>query len=263
MIDEIQTPGQCDLLSVEDAKIKARYSNQDYNIDNERVEKNKKSALTKQPNYSPRVIPHKQADYRSPLKKCSSPRKRTNPDKWKRNARKLQRVSGKSYISEGGKKFNQGNAKAKDCSKCRFKCNENVSDESRPSIMPFYYALRSYERQRAFICDMMNIVKHVQSNWKKSVSHQYYLSVENNRMRVCKNFFMKTIDIERKTIDYTVKRKQHGVFRDTDMRGKQPSKNKIEKRTIEVVHRHIRSFTKMESHHSRKNENKNNTLLMI
>jgi hypothetical protein len=74
---------------------------------------------------------------------------------------------------------------------------------------------------------------------------------------------MKTIDIERKTIDYTVKRKQHGVFRDTDMRGKQPSKNKIEKRTIEVVHRHIRSFTKMESHHSRKNENKNNTLLMI
>ena len=74
---------------------------------------------------------------------------------------------------------------------------------------------------------MINIVKRTQSIGKKSVSHQYYLSVENNRMRVCKNFFMKTIDIERKTIDYTVKRKQHGAFRDIDMRGKQPSKNKI------------------------------------
>jgi hypothetical protein len=67
---------------------------------------------------------------------------------------------------------------------------------------------------------------------------------------------MKTIDIERTTNDYTVKRKQHGAFRDTDMRGKQPSKNKIEKETIEVVHRHIRSFPKMESHYSRKKRKK-------
>ena len=49
-----------------------------------------------------------------------------------------------------------------------------------------------------------------------------------------------------------MKRKQHGAFRDTDMRGKQPSKNKVGKGAIEVVHRHIRSFTKMESHYSRK-----------
>ena len=90
---------------------------------------------------------YKRADYRSPLKKMSSPRKRTNPDKWKRNVRKPQRVSGKSYISEGGKKVNQRNVKAQDCSKCRFKCNENVSDESKQSIMSFYYALRSHERQ--------------------------------------------------------------------------------------------------------------------
>ena len=53
-------------------------------------------------------------------------------------------------------------------------------------------------------------------------------------------------------MDYTVKRKQHGAFRDTDTRGKQPWENKIEKETIEVVHRHIRSFPKMESHYSRK-----------
>ena len=75
-------------------------------------------------------------------------------------------------------------------------------------------------------------------------------------MRVCKNFFMKTIDIERQTIDCTVKRKQHNAFRDTDMRGKQPSKNKIERETIEVVHRHIRSLSKMESHYSRKKRKK-------
>jgi hypothetical protein len=47
---------------------------------------------------------------------------------------------------------------------------------------------------------------------------------------------MKTLDIGRKAIDYTMKRKQHGVFCDTNMRGKQLSKNKIEKEIIEVVH---------------------------
>ena len=89
---------------------------------------------------------------------------------------------------------------------------------------------------------MINIMKRARSIGKKSVSHQYYPSVDNNRIRVCRNFFMKTLDIERKAIDYTMKRKQHGAFCDTYMRGKQLSKNKIEKEIIEVVHRHIPDF---------------------
>ena len=89
---------------------------------------------------------------------------------------------------------------------------------------------------------MINIVKRTRSIGKKSASHQYYPSVDNNRIRVYRNFFMKTLDIGRKAIDYTMKRKQHGAFCDTDMRGKQLSKNKIEKEIIEVVHRHIPDF---------------------
>jgi hypothetical protein len=42
---------------------------------------------------------------------------------------------------------------------------------------------------------------------------------------------MKTLDIGSKAIDYTMKRKQRGAFCDTDMRGTQLSKNKIEKET--------------------------------
>ena len=36
------------------------------------MEQNNKSTLTKQPSYSPRVPPHKRADYRRTLKKISS-----------------------------------------------------------------------------------------------------------------------------------------------------------------------------------------------
>ena len=93
-IDEVQTPVQCETLFVEDPIIEARYSNQDDTINKERVDQNIKSTPTERPSYSPRVTPHKRADYRSPLKRYSSRKKRANPDKWKRNVRQLQRVSG-------------------------------------------------------------------------------------------------------------------------------------------------------------------------
>lgn len=78
------------------------------------------------------------------------------------------------------------------------------------------------------------------------MSHRYFILADNNMIRVFTNLFMKTIDIGGTTIENTVKRKQHGAFRHTYMRGKQPSKSKIEKDTIEVFHRHIRSFPKSE-----------------
>jgi len=188
---------------------------------------------------SPCVTPHKRADYQSPPKKVSSRKKRANPEKWIRNIRKRQRVFGKSYVSESGKQVDNRSTKPKDCSKCRFKCNEKVSEECRQHIFTFYYSIGSYERQRYFICEMITIVKPVRSKGKKSVSHQYHLPVDNKKERVCRDFFQKTLDIGRKTIDYTIKRKMHGTFSGTDMRGKKPSKNKIDQETLQFVHQHV------------------------
>lgn len=38
-----------------------------------------------------------------------------------------------------------------DCDRCRFKCNEKVTEEQRQEIFSLYYSLGSYERQRIFI----------------------------------------------------------------------------------------------------------------
>ena len=68
-----------------------------------------------------------------------------------------------------------------------------VSEECRQQIFSFHYSLGSYERQRDFICEIINIVKPVRSMGKKSVSHQYHLSVDNKKERVCPDFFQKTL----------------------------------------------------------------------
>lgn len=140
----------------------------------------------------PCVTPHKNEDYQSPPKKVSSRKKRANPEKWIRNIRKRQRVFGKSYVSESGKQVDNRSTKPEDCSKCRFKCNEKVSEECRKHIFTFYYSIGSYERQRDFICEMITIVKPVRSKGKKSVSHQYHIPVDNKKERVCRDFLKKT-----------------------------------------------------------------------
>ena len=67
---------------------------------------------------------------------------------------------------------------------------------------------------------------------------------------------MKTLDINRKTIDYTHKKKKHGAFVATDIRGKDPSVNKLDSCTVEIVKKHIESYPKMESHYTRKSSEK-------
>jgi hypothetical protein len=39
-----------------------------------------------------------------------------------------------------------------DCNKCRFECSLNVDEDNRRRIFQEYWGLKSYDRQRDFIC---------------------------------------------------------------------------------------------------------------
>ena len=69
---------------------------------------------------------------------------------------------------------------------------------------------------------------------------------------MCKTFFLKTLDIGKKTVDYALKKQQHGTFQETDMRGKMPSANKTPEERVNGVCKHIESFPTVESHYTRK-----------
>jgi len=103
-----------------------------------------------------------------------------------------------------------------DCQKCKFKCAENFTEEERQEFFTLYYNLGSYERQRQYICEMVK------------------------RCSICRDFFSKTLDVKRKTIDYSTQQTQHGIFGGQDKRGKHAPTNKTDEEKINIVKEHTK-----------------------
>ena len=95
--------------------------------------------------------------------------------------------------------------------KCRFECSLNVDEDNRRRIFQEYWGLKSYDRQRDFICSH---VLQGESNAKggekrtREVTRRYKFAVDGKSVRVCRKFFIATLGIGIKTVDYALKRKQ-------------------------------------------------------
>lgn len=115
-------------------------------------------------------------------------------------------------------------------------------------------------------CDFKNrknfILKHVESHIperrrQKTGSKRkpridskvyYLMSKLNTRVRVCKDFFTKTLCISRDVIEHTFKHKGEGSFYSTeDKRGKKEPYNKTKFEDIRNVKMHIEHFQCIES----------------
>lgn len=98
------------------------------------------------------ITPRKQAKYVSPPKRIVTRKRKANPDKWQKNVRKRLRQAGSEYTDTKGKIVEAREMKDIDCNKCRFECSLNVDEDNRRRIFQEYWGLKSYDRQRDFIC---------------------------------------------------------------------------------------------------------------
>ena len=80
--------------------------------------------------------------------------------------------------------------------------------------------------------------------------------MDGKSVRVCKKFFIATLGIGIKTVDYALKRKQATDSPIKDKRGTGTYHNKTPEVDIERIHAHIDSFPAMESHYARKDSNR-------
>ena len=201
---------------------------------------------------TPHVTPHKDARFQSPKRSDLKRKRKCTPEIWKRNVRKRNRDAGLEYVSQKGKNISARQVKAVNCSKCRYKCSEKLTDESREQIFNAYWALQDYTRQRDFICQHVTSSQPKRSSGHKSVSYSYFLPSEGGNVRVCRSFFINTLNIGKKTVQNAMKKKSHGVFAAQDERGRFPSANKTSSERLAEVRRHIESVPRMESHYVRK-----------
>lgn len=119
-----------------------------------------------------------------------------------------------------------------------------------------YWNLCDYKRQRDFICSTVteNKPARIRTNAKRArkCSRTFIFKTDDNNVRVCKSFYLKTLDIGEKNIEFALKQNKSGTFASRDKRGCHTPKNKTPSGTHEHAKEHIESFPIMDPHYTRK-----------
>lgn len=97
-------------------------------------------------------------------------------------------------------------------------------------------------------------------NWKRTNANytfEYYLTSEGRQIRVCKDLFLKTLDVSEKFA------RSAGGHTSSELgitppskKGRHAPQNKVTESSKDKIQEHINSFPKLESHYSKKDTNK-------
>ncbi|XP_039284294.1 uncharacterized protein LOC120351365 [Nilaparvata lugens] len=180
-------------------------------------------------------------------------KRKRNELKWKSVIKKIKVNTGQSYKTKSNKCVPARAVKGTCSVKCRIKCPSKITADQQIDINKAYWEQGDRDRQHNFI--MMYTEKLEQkSKLLKSIRNRssniaYYLST--NKVRVCKDFFLKTLDISEKVIRNCYKRvdEASGVLKKSKQ-GKH-TKHCTEEELKEMVRKHISSFPKIEFHYLR------------
>ena len=183
-------------------------------------------------------------------KERSRKRKRS-PSSWRQNMRRRNKNAGEAYNTSTGKRVKIKEVKTSKC-KCQYKCRDHFSEEERKKIHVNYWGLAEYNRQRDFIQTHTRLKPKgrstVQSSSRRSLSLMYHLPIDDKIKQVCKDFFLKTLDIGEMVVRYTLLRTDETIH---DSRGHKSPGNKTSECLITDVETHIRSFPTLPSHYCR------------
>jgi hypothetical protein len=119
--------------------------------------------------------------------------------------------------------------------------------------------LQSYERQRDFVRSHVKELepkrKLTSSKKARTFTREYYLDLDTGQ-RVCKEFFLSTLDIGKKVIDISLQQKRRPLENITDQRGKHTPANRTDDHILETIHTHINSSPRVGAHYAQKDTTK-------
>lgn len=86
---------------------------------------------------------------------------------------------------------------------------------------------------------------------KRGYNTAYYFTVGEEKIRVCKDYFMKTLDVGDKFIRNAFKKLDRSGILEKERRGSHGNERKISEAVKNDIRNHIRSFPRIESHYLR------------
>lgn len=171
--------------------------------------------------------------------------RKSNPDTWKRNTRKLAKNTGQAYVASNGKYVEAKRMKDNCGSTCRMECTRKISESSRLDNFKTYYSLADIAKQRRFLFEHMKTFEprhhkaSPSSRKSRNVQRNYFLDVKHlngavEMVQVCKLLFLNTFSISSQMID-TLHRKAFTEGRFCDVRGKFERRGGVKSRKTEEL----------------------------
>ena len=183
-----------------------------------------------------------------------SRKRQRNPETWKINVTKRLRHSGQEYVGHRGQLREAKHLRPPCHDKCRLKCSMRINNTTREEIFNYYWGLQDRVEQRHFIS------RHVEqgdvkrrmldSKQDRNCTNRYFLYSQEERIQVCRVFFLNTLDIKKDVIYWLMKRSSCGQVNTRLSQGGH-GLNKTPQESIDRVKEHIQSFPVVDSHYCR------------
>ncbi|XP_056647399.1 uncharacterized protein LOC130452104, partial [Diorhabda sublineata] len=211
--------------------------------------------FSRKPNLAPlENFSHEEDEMRQ--KRGKRKKRPCNPDNWVMKKTKTLRNSDLGYVSYKSKRSVSARKIRPSCeSKCRLKCSEKIKEEVRQQLFSGFWSLGDVQRQREFIVSYSDEIKpkyrYSSTQNFRAMKRAFYFDVHNVRTRVCKQFFMATLDINARTIQTAFSKKSSTGFVAEDRRVKHNNHPTVDPEIKESVHQFINSIPRIESHYLR------------
>lgn len=138
------------------------------------------------------------------------------------------------------------------CNNCFLRCNDKITEAQRKDIFEQFWKLTDSEKKQFYSKNVLEFpCKNGGLAGRRQLTREYTFKVNNQTYRVCSVFFLSTLDISERRINYFLKAaraktsSQYG-----EHRGKH-SKNRLNPGRIHEMSSHIESFPAVESHYCR------------
>lgn len=197
----------------------------------------------------------KQDAHSSTEAKPRSRKRKRNIEEWKHTIRKRRRQSGQEYENSKGKKTRKRQIQSrKDCEgKCKFHCSRHISAEDRSAAFNEFWGLDDTAKQTFYARTTEKCIKErtrtATGISRRTYSFKYYFAKGDDKVRVCKEFYLTTLDISQRRIEWHYKKAADNDF--TDRRGRASGRSRTSDATIQLIKEHIQSFPRIPSHYCR------------
>ena len=193
------------------------------------------------------------------VKKILSRKRKRNTSEWLVTKRKEANERGNSYVNNEKKLIPEKEVKPPCQKECKFSCTKTINEDLRKNIFDGFYSL-AREGKQMFISQSVectNVARRTTKDdegdlkvSKKKTSYSYSLTVNEERVKVCKVFYLGTLGISQKIV-YNVhegREPNTGIPKTNKLTTSNASKIITEERK-DKVSQHNESFHLIDSHY--------------